>query len=57
MRDIPFLPDQFYLSRWEDPVVEQLGFPVNSLYTEATRSKWIFELSECSMPVGVSDGG
>jgi hypothetical protein len=35
MREIPFLPDQFYLRRWEDPVVEQLGFPVNSLYTEA----------------------
>jgi hypothetical protein len=35
MRVVPFLPEQFYLSRWDDPMVERLGFPVNSLYTEA----------------------
>jgi hypothetical protein len=35
MPEIPLLPEQFYLRRWDDPVVEQLGFPVNSLYTEA----------------------
>ncbi len=35
MPEIRLLPEQFHLRRWDDPVVEQLGFPVNSLYTEA----------------------
>jgi hypothetical protein len=35
MPEISFLPERFYLRRWDDPVLEQLGFPVNSLYTEA----------------------
>jgi hypothetical protein len=35
MPEISFLPEEFYLCRWDDPVLEQLGFPVNSLYTEA----------------------
>jgi hypothetical protein len=35
MPEISFLPEEFYLRRWDDPVLEQLGFPVNSLYTEA----------------------
>lgn len=34
MREIPFLPEQFHLRRWDDRVVERFGFPVNSLYTE-----------------------
>jgi hypothetical protein len=35
MPEISILPEEFYLRRWDDPVLEQLGFPVNSLYTEA----------------------
>jgi hypothetical protein len=28
------LPQSFVVRRWVDPVVERVGFPVNSLYTE-----------------------
>jgi hypothetical protein len=27
-------PEQFLVHRWADPVVEAVGFPVNSIYTE-----------------------
>jgi hypothetical protein len=34
MLEIPFLPERFDLRLWDNPVLEQLSFPVNSLYTE-----------------------
>jgi hypothetical protein len=46
------LPERLVVRGWPDPVAERLGFPANSVYTEATRSKWIFELSECSPGMG-----
>ena len=52
-------PERFVARRWADPLAEKFGFPVNSIYTEATRSKWIFETLEFSAgsAFGSSDGG
>ncbi len=46
------LPERFVARRWADPLTEKFGFPVNSIYTEATRSKCIFELFELSAGSG-----
>jgi hypothetical protein len=37
---------------WPNPMVDAHGHRPGSPYVEATRSKQIFELSECSSPVG-----
>ena len=50
-------PDRMQVIALHNPAVEANGHRPGSPYIEQTRSKWIFELSECSMPVGVSDGG
>jgi hypothetical protein len=34
MPELTPLPESFVVRRWADPVVERVGFPVNSLYTE-----------------------
>jgi hypothetical protein len=34
VRDLVPPPEQFLVQRWSDPVVEAVGFPVNSIYTE-----------------------
>ncbi len=59
MAEDGWLPERFVARRWADPVTEKFGFPVNSVYTETTRSKWIFETLEFSAVAafGGSDGG
>lgn len=32
--DVPALQERFVIHHWDDPVVESLGFPVHSVYTE-----------------------
>jgi hypothetical protein len=47
-------PDHITVIAYRDEVVERLGFGPGHHYIEATRSKGIFELSECSVVGGGS---
>ena len=49
-------PPTLVVVPWPDPVVEAHGHRPGSPYIHATRSKWIFELSECCVPTGGGDG-
>jgi hypothetical protein len=47
-------PPALTIVPFPDPVVERLGHRPGSPYIELTRSKRIFELSECSLSGGFS---
>jgi hypothetical protein len=45
-------PTSLTVVAWPDRIAEARGHKPGSPYVETTRSKQIFELSECSSPVG-----
>lgn len=49
-------PARLAVVAWPDPVTETHGHKPGSPYIEATRSKWIFELSEYWLLGGGSGG-
>jgi hypothetical protein len=48
------LPAELTVIAYPDPTVEALGYGPDHPYIEGTRSKGIFELSECSVVGGGS---